>query len=387
MKEDAHTSIQDQNFGEPIKPPAKSEVKNSEKAKKSTNIKVVAALITIAVLIGLSIALLIMKANGFFATPESHVATNQPSDDKLHQASSVSFLPTATTHEDGSTTVEYVGEEITDQKLVKDLNYKLAILHRISEFSGTNFTEISLQDVSQRLYGGFSERDKLFMVMEHLNNHSMNWESSPNADPDSITGQFQSVSDPPRAQSLIQQADDFVCTPIAEGEDWCNIISEISAETVNELYRKVFGTAPAITEPIASACTNYLYDPEAKIYYYYTVHGCGGVRMGVHNYYIEKYTQQSGYAHVYIRVGVASEGSYQSSSGAWVHECRNYFDILLIDGPEVPYEVCYEDSLSSPRNSIIISNDNYTKFAPYVFIFKQDDGGNYYFEKIEKLLK
>ena len=365
MKEDAHASIQDQNFGEPIKPPAKSEVKTSEKAKKSTNIKVVAALITIAVLIGLSIALLIMKANGFFATPESNVATRQPKDES--SSGSVAFRPSKNKH-DEQADGEYEGELVTDQDYIEKLYERMALLHDFYTYVDNDkpkvVARVTIGQYVELYENTMSNQRKTHIVLSFLSDNRSTYAE--------FRDIFQPINDYQRVYDIVLAAQGGNCVPDISCADKQHS-TKADDSAVGAAYSAFFQgniSKDAMIAEGASPCERYFYDDQLKLWYRSDGIGCGGARQDELLLYIEQYTHTSERSYVYIRVGARKEGAI-------------YFDKLTSfdDNVTKHRQLTAEDSADD-----IINSSNYKDFAQYRFVFQNTQAGPV-FEKVEKLSK
>ena len=243
--------------------------------------------------------------------------------------------------------------ELTDTYIKRDLDQKIAILHRTDQTASTITIEHLHPEMALYTNGDLSNAAKLSQVVLTLAN----------------TSAAVTVTTDIANSILANFSKEFY------GEDLSGVQNELKGytfakNTVDQKHREVFGTDP-VYEQDATYCPMTYYDNSG---YYFILNRCGGDSPIVAYYYKNRYTTDDDHAYVYINAGAANGAN-----------SKIYCEIQPY-GPE-----SYSDASSAcgdySGDKSTIDATNHDKFAEYRFVFTKATDGTYYFEKVEKVSK
>lgn len=139
---------------------------------------------------------------------------------------------------------------------------------------------------------------------------------------------------------------------------------EIPDSKVELEFKKIFDTS--IKHKSFRNCPTFIYDSKTKMYY--GSNQCGEAHPNFYiDIYNEKYTKDTDYTYVYLRVG-----SYDNVLG------------FIYSDYQRKNKIIDDSTLVGKENAKFITSDNYTKFSQYKIAFVKKNN-SYIFKKIEKV--
>lgn len=256
--------------------------------------------------------------------------------------------------------------EITDNNLIVDLNKKINVILFGNENDDYNNKYI-VEDanvLSEKVFSGnITDSEKLRVVLNSMY-YSKKYEN--------IETDLNNV-----ASSLSIAPYDI---PF--------IIGEIDGNSVKKEVNKIFGKELLNQDTDKSKCPYFVYDKNNNKYY--VISSCGGVFSGsLLATYKNKYTLSGDEAYVYVNVAevtnkFSSSGISYNIFNDYVGSFEKNSNIQYSDVENKVYKNIESFAkLNEIRNSII-NESNYKQFGEYIFKFKKDNNGNYYFVNVTK---
>ncbi len=241
--------------------------------------------------------------------------------------------------------------EITDTYILRDLDEKMAILHRTEETGRSILRNVYEYGYTLPLYtkGDLSDIAKLTHTALSII-------------PDRYLGYDE-------IQAIIKEQGFDERT----AEEYKNSSPKgINSETLAAKYYDVFGETPVKGSTNSDRYCPMTYYNSQYDFYYDPGIGCGGTGPYTGRFYKNKYTSDGEHAYVYVNAG-----THDGEDG------KIYCDVINYEasGLELP-AVCGE---AESRDGFVLDESNYQKFAEYRFVFNKADNGTYYFVKAEKL--
>ena len=237
--------------------------------------------------------------------------------------------------------------EITDARVLRDLDDKLAILHHTDDTSTTMTMHPSIFS-EYRLYSdeGLNEMDKIYTIYGYTYGKNLHNEPSQKQIEDLQTNLGDKVS-----SDLIGIGPRVIDASIFSGA-----------------YQDVFGEKVNlnIVNDKNDICPTLRYDSSTNLLYGF--HGCGGTSPFERYYYKNRYTTDGDHAYVYINAGVID-----------LEESKIYCEVNVDTSTPCGD---YDDVADS---NFTIDASNHDKFAEYRFTFTKATDGTYYFEEVEKI--
>ncbi len=153
-----------------------------------------------------------------------------------------------------------------------------------------------------------------------------------------------------------------------------DFVVQIDVSLVEDFYYDLYGNKQINHRDFKELwnCPMAIYDEKNQKYY--LAASCGGTSNVSLTTYIDKYTEDDDYFHVYIRLG-AIEGAEDGSS------ITAYTDFAR----KKKYRELTEEELIHGID--IITEDNYKDFSEYKYTFSKKQDGTYYFDSIMKIVQ
>lgn len=266
----------------------------------------------------------------------------------LYFSNNTQNTPTSTPTPETPVSGETKEVEITDTYVLRDLDEKMAILHRTSETGqeinkgnvGGYYADLTLYET-----GNLPVASKVTHVIDFLSNS------------------FRALS-----------ADEMEAVRPKENAGGQELITYgIDYDTVADKYKDLFNED--LPKQSFGLCYHYQYNEEYNFFYKDPNVGCGGTSQYARYYYKNRYTELGDNSYVYVSAATLN-----------LETNEIYCDLISFsdDGTMTNknLEVC---STSDNVNNFPIDESNYQDFAEYRFIFHKADDGTYYFEKVEQL--
>ena len=149
-----------------------------------------------------------------------------------------------------------------------------------------------------------------------------------------------------------------------ENDDTTDTYFQLDEDKVASIYKEFFNGD--INNSDVSSCPMYFYDKNNRVYY--GIHICGGTSMDRYATYFDSVYANEDEAYIDVYLGLidcAPNGS------------KCYY--ILYDG--INKNTVIKENVST---DYLIDSSNKDKFDKYRLMFKKDEEGNYYFDRIEK---
>lgn len=258
-------------------------------------------------------------------------------------------------NETNNENIEETEAEITDNDVIMELDKKINIILTgdIGDYSNKNIT-ITPFDLYESIFSNnMSSSEKLHRVLTSIDNDEIE-------------------------EVKIDINDIEVDIPV-EQIDIPFLTGEISADKVQQQAKLIFGEELPNQTTDTTKCPRYICD--IKNNKYYVQGGCGGMSPNKVEVYKNKYTIKGDTAYVYVNVAELSN-EYSNSTVA-AHIFKDYVGTANKKYEDVK-DYVYKELTSYESNSNIINESNYKEFEEYIFKFKKDSNGNYYFVELLK---
>lgn len=247
-------------------------------------------------------------------------------------------------------------EEIKDKEKVKEVttDIKLDISNKINNLLSLGYQESN--NITDDLISGYYFYDKFIENLEYDNDHKLllalhkTQLSDVNVDINSIGNN--------QVKEMIKNSGDTIKQ------------IDINNSKLNDIYKNYFGEEIKSFKSFED-CPSYIYDEATNSYFYSSE--CGGTSSKALIIHKEDYKING--VDLTVKVYFATKSPVESTN-----EMGNVKITCGIDCDTVVKVIPYQEDFK-------IDDSNKDLFDSYIFTFKEDDIGNYYFSKIEKVTK